>query len=145
MTCLGGSPNVNGCTCDYCRGDRADRRRRQRARALNDRGGGMTDIDVAEVMAEPPDHGLLTFNGDDSWKADAACRGEDVDAFFPEGQGQPASVFRAHTSVARFCDSCTVRAACLNYALANPSLQGWWGGVSPRERRELLRRGKQTA
>ncbi len=37
------------------------------------------------------------------------------------------------------CESCLVVDECLEHALADDSLVGFWGGTSERERRELRR------
>ena len=37
----------------------------------------------------------------------------------------------------RVCTGCTVRAECLEFALANDERFGIWGGLSERERRRL--------
>ncbi|HUZ08739.1 MAG TPA: WhiB family transcriptional regulator [Acidimicrobiales bacterium] len=33
------------------------------------------------------------------------------------------------------CSSCSVQTDCLDFAMADPELQGYWGGTSERERR----------
>lgn len=65
------------------------------------------------------------------WQLDAACRGEPVDAFFPETQGVPPEV-------AALCASCDVRAECLDHGLRYET-EGIWGGTSPTQRRRLRR------
>ena len=37
------------------------------------------------------------------------------------------------------CEACTVKDACLEYAMANDERFGIWGGLSERERRRLRR------
>ena len=71
---------------------------------------------------------------EDDWRNLARCQEVDPDAFFPEGEGgapEPAK---------RVCAACEVRAQCAEYALENRELWGVWGGLSGRERRQLLRR-----
>lgn len=65
------------------------------------------------------------------WVARAACRGRDVDSWFP-GVGE-RGVYRAAVAV---CESCVVRPACLEYAL-RWRLNGIWGGLSERDRKRL--------
>lgn len=72
---------------------------------------------------------------DDSWKRLAACRGEDPGLFYPE-TFDPRSV---RPVVARFCDRCAVRRACLEWALAVPEPDGIWGGTTPAQRTRLAR------
>jgi WhiB family redox-sensing transcriptional regulator len=68
---------------------------------------------------------------DESWRSAANCLGLDGALFFP-GRGQAGNAARA------VCARCTVRAACLQYALT-PPVEAWgiWGGTSERERRTL--------
>lgn len=67
---------------------------------------------------------------DRAWQAQANCLGVDPDLFFPE---RGASTKQAKA----VCHGCTVRNACLEYALANAEKFGIWGGLSERERRRI--------
>jgi WhiB family redox-sensing transcriptional regulator len=64
------------------------------------------------------------------WRELAACRGADLDLFFP-GRGESAEPAR------RVCAACPVRQPCLDYALGNSITDGIWGGLTERERRPL--------
>ena len=64
------------------------------------------------------------------WRDRAACIGADPDLFFPQ-RGESAEPAR------EICARCSVREACLDYALRNAITHGIWGGVSERERRAL--------
>lgn len=66
----------------------------------------------------------------DDWTLQARCRGM-ADALFPEGKDQK----RARV----VCMGCPVRAICLAEALDNRIEWGVWGGLTERERRQLLR------
>lgn len=66
----------------------------------------------------------------DDWTLQARCRGM-ADALFPEGKDQK----RARV----VCMGCPVRATCLAEALDNRIEWGVWGGLTERERRQLLR------
>lgn len=68
-------------------------------------------------------------NGD-QWALQAKCRGME-DALFPEGANQK----RARA----VCMGCPVRSNCLAEALDNRIEWGVWGGMTERERRQLLR------
>ena len=68
----------------------------------------------------------------DDWQARALCAQTDPDQFFPEKGG-------SNRSAKRVCQSCDVRAECLEYALAHDERFGIWGGLSERERRRLKR------
>ena len=76
---------------------------------------------------------------DDRWMARAACagmnaHGEATEIFFPGRNGDAAAALA-------ICAVCTVRAECLEYALAHPETHGIWGGMSERARRRLKRSG----
>ncbi len=66
----------------------------------------------------------------DDWTLLARCRGLQDD-MFPEGASQK----RART----VCQACPVRPECLAEALDNRIEWGVWGGMTERERRQLLR------
>jgi len=72
------------------------------------------------------------------WRQRAACRGTDLDLFFPE-RGEPAGPAR------QVCARCPVRQTCLEYALINRITHGIWGGLTERERRPLQSRLVQDA
>ena len=64
------------------------------------------------------------------WRELAACRGADLDLFFPE-RGESAEPAR------QVCGRCPVRQPCLDYAVTNGITYGIWGGLAERERRAL--------
>ena len=64
------------------------------------------------------------------WRELAACRGTDLEVFFPE-RGESAGPAR------RVCAACPVRQPCLDYAITNRITHGIWGGMTERERRPL--------
>lgn len=72
---------------------------------------------------------MAVINPED-WPLRAKCRGMN-DALFPEGKDQK----RAKA----ICMGCPVRAQCLAEALDNRIEWGVWGGMTERERRQLLR------
>jgi WhiB family redox-sensing transcriptional regulator len=70
---------------------------------------------------------------DTGWMANGNCRVEPPSTFFPsDGTG----VIIAQ----RICESCPVKAPCLEYALVNRIEHGVWGGASERQRRRLLKK-----
>lgn len=84
---------------------------------------------------DPALRGVPGVKEDDSalsWQADALCSQTDPEAFFPEKGGSTRDA-------KKICDSCEVRAQCLEYALENDERFGIWGGLSERERRKLRR------
>jgi WhiB family redox-sensing transcriptional regulator len=64
------------------------------------------------------------------WRYQAACRGTDLEVFFP-GRGEPAEPAR------QICAGCPVRQPCLDYALSHGITHGIWGGLTERDRRPL--------
>jgi WhiB family redox-sensing transcriptional regulator len=66
------------------------------------------------------------------WRDGAVCAQTDPELFFPRA-GDAAANARAKS----VCAGCPVRAECLEAALADPSLEGIWGGTSARDRGAL--------
>lgn len=64
------------------------------------------------------------------WMTQGACRGEPIETFFADRGGD------AYKRAQRLCDRCPVRRECADYAIADPLIFGWWGGMSERERRK---------
>ena len=64
------------------------------------------------------------------WRELAACRGTDLEVFFPE-RGESAGPAR------QVCAVCPVRQPCLDYAITNRIAYGVWGGLAERERRAM--------
>jgi WhiB family redox-sensing transcriptional regulator len=67
------------------------------------------------------------------WRERAACRGADLQVFFP-GRGESAEPAR------RICAACPVRQPCLDYAISHGIVHGIWGGLAERDRRGLRSR-----
>ena len=72
----------------------------------------------------------MPLRHDDEWTLEAKCRGKQ-DELFPDGAAQKR--------VRALCSGCTVRTECLAEALDNRIEWGVWGGMTERERRQLLR------
>uniref|UniRef100_A0AAU8GNW6 WhiB family transcription factor n=1 Tax=Mycobacterium phage Pharb TaxID=3136626 RepID=A0AAU8GNW6_9VIRU len=74
----------------------------------------------------------------EAWEADALCAQVDPELFFP-AQGQPGAPAKA------VCARCPVVDECLDRALSFPTEQwGVWGGLSQRERREVVRNRRKA-
>jgi WhiB family redox-sensing transcriptional regulator len=71
------------------------------------------------------------------WQSRANCAGIDPDLFFPE---RGASTLAAK----QVCWGCEVRTECLTYAIDHNEKHGIWGGLSGRERRQIIRRRRQA-
>ena len=83
------------------------------------------------------------------WSADAACKGADLNVFFPSQDG-PYSNEAAYTLAASYCERCPVRQTCLEEALfieerGGQEPHGFVGGKRPMERRALLRFRRDAA
>ncbi|MGO1306917.1 MAG: WhiB family transcriptional regulator [Microbacterium gubbeenense] len=90
-------------------------------------------VDPAERgVPGAPMAGGVEDDGALSWQTEALCAQTDPEAFFPEKGGSTRDAKRV-------CETCDVRAQCLEYALANDERFGIWGGLSERERRRLKR------
>lgn len=74
---------------------------------------------------------LPTFKseGDQSWRLAAACRGADLNLFFPQRGGSLIDAYE-------MCDRCPVATECLANGMTECA--GVWGGASRLERRRLL-------
>jgi WhiB family transcriptional regulator, redox-sensing transcriptional regulator len=78
---------------------------------------------------------------EDVWQAKAACRGPQAAMFFPPSHFERKDDKEARESEAKsICASCSVRRACLDYALRIREPHGIWGGLNEAERRTLLSR-----
>lgn len=74
------------------------------------------------------------------WVLDAACSQTDPEAFYPNnGEG------RGSVLAKKVCAACPVRVKCLQYALDVDEVHGIWGGLTPRERQRLKRKGGSAA
>ncbi|POM24090.1 Transcriptional regulator WhiB [Actinomadura rubteroloni] len=74
------------------------------------------------------------------WHERARCRDADPDLFFALA-GQRTAIAEAK----QICAACPVRAACLDQALADESLEGVWGGTTERERMAVRVRARIAA
>lgn len=84
----------------------------------------MTDL-MNDMEVQP-----VAFRSID-WMDDAYCKpgsGIDGELFFPT-RTEPIS-----GTVITACKRCTVRSECLEYALADPHIQGVWGGTQYEQR-----------
>lgn len=89
-------------------------------------------VPVSADWAAIPGVTTEPVEGELAWQADALCAQTDPEAFFPEKGGSTRDAKRV-------CEACTVKDACLEYAMANDERFGIWGGLSERERRRLRR------
>ncbi|HTR71642.1 MAG TPA: WhiB family transcriptional regulator [Mycobacteriales bacterium] len=69
------------------------------------------------------------------WRANAACLDADPEQFFPLTDAGPS--LRQVDSALAVCAGCSVRTACLNWAIANDVRHGVWGGLTEQDRYSL--------
>lgn len=93
-------------------------------------------LSLTVAAPPPPLRGTRTpgtvFEDPDAWRTRAACRGWPTSWWFPD-QGEPVP-----DQARAICASCPVRAQCLTAHLSEPD--GYWGGMTYRQRREERRR-----
>ncbi|MGH9076321.1 MAG: WhiB family transcriptional regulator [Acidimicrobiales bacterium] len=78
---------------------------------------------------------------EDVWQAKAACRGPQAVMFFPPAHYERKEAKETREAKAKgICRSCSVRPACLDYALRIREPHGIWGGLNEAERRMLMSR-----
>ena len=75
---------------------------------------------------------VALFDAEPEWRDRAACKGADLDAFFPRHGHIP-------TEVKELCATCPVKQNCLDFAVKNRIVDGYWGGMSPKQRRRVAR------
>lgn len=73
------------------------------------------------------------------WRARGNCRGIDPEIFYPDDDDATADAAKA------ICGGCSVRQACLEFALTQREKHGVWGGLTERERRRILRQRRKSA
>jgi WhiB family transcriptional regulator, redox-sensing transcriptional regulator len=69
-------------------------------------------------------------------KGEPACAGVDPELFFI---GDYRGAHNTYDAARTVCAACEVRAACAEYAIADASLHGLWGGLDPQERADIRR------
>ncbi len=74
-----------------------------------------------------------------TWREKGRCKGADPTVFYPEDDEDPGEEAKA------ICDTCPVREACLEYAVASREKIGVWGGYTARERRRLVRQRRRAS
>jgi WhiB family redox-sensing transcriptional regulator len=84
----------------------------------------------------------------------AACNGQDTGIFFDHEDTRGEKRATSLAAARSICAQCTIRTACLDYAVETTQAFGVWGGLTAAERseiivakqhRELLTPGRQRA
>ncbi|WP_089252257.1 WhiB family transcriptional regulator [Rhodococcoides kyotonense] len=73
------------------------------------------------------------------WQLNASCRDVGVEAYFPPVGLRGSSLLRFELDAKAPCNGCPVLARCRQYALQGGEPYGIWGGLTARERSEILR------
>jgi WhiB family redox-sensing transcriptional regulator len=96
------------------------------------------NVSVLPLAGRAPSSALA--HAEPSWRASAACQGATAAAFYPPGTTESREQRQRRESIARdLCNRCTVREACLEYALFVQEPYGIWGGMNELERRRRQR------
>jgi WhiB family redox-sensing transcriptional regulator len=84
---------------------------------------------------------VVASRAEESWQLKAACRGPQATVFFPppHAERKEERQEREHAAKA-ICNSCSVRRACLDYAISIREPHGIWGGLNEAERKQLIDR-----
>ena len=91
-------------------------------------------------IAEGGQHVTIT-QIDNAWQVKAACRGPQAAVFFPPTHAERKEDKAAREARAKeICATCTVRGACLEYAIRIREPHGIWGGLNEVERKQLSER-----
>ncbi|MHB8682538.1 MAG: WhiB family transcriptional regulator [Acidimicrobiales bacterium] len=77
----------------------------------------------------------------EAWQGRAACKGPQATVFFPPTHAERKEEKLARETRAKaICQTCAVRAECLEYAIGIREPHGIWGGLNETERKQLLER-----
>jgi WhiB family transcriptional regulator, redox-sensing transcriptional regulator len=75
------------------------------------------------------------------WRREASCLGAGTSQFFlgdePDGVDSDGRGCNYGSVVRGICAGCPVRVQCLDYAMVNYIVHGFWGGMTPQERKAL--------
>ncbi len=82
---------------------------------------------------------MSAMHDDESWQVKAACRGPQSDLFFPPTHFEKKEDREGREREAKeICATCSVRQACLDYAVRIREPHGVWGGLSEADRKQLM-------
>lgn len=86
-------------------------------------------------MPGPTEQWIYPIARQPDWRKKGACRGQNPNQYIPEKRNTKDTKHYNKT----LCDSCEVKADCLDFALANRAKKGLWGGTVPKERDKMYR------
>ena len=105
---------------------------------------------AGRILHEPPvvvDKVLVTEKPKaprDLSEVTMSCKDEDPELFFPLGETRPADVEKIRRAK-EICLGCEAVEACGAQALEKKEESGIWGGMTPSERRKILRERQKAA
>jgi WhiB family redox-sensing transcriptional regulator len=77
---------------------------------------------------------------------DPLCAQVDPELFFPEENEDSKTSYYVNIKAAKkVCSNCPLTIKCLEYALNNGPIQGVWGGLTEKERYNLVRNKRMKA
>ena len=84
---------------------------------------------------------MVATQAETAWHLRAACRGPQAQMFFPPaGSERKEERLDRERRAKSICMSCSVRIACLDYAVRIREPHGIWGGMNELERRDIIER-----
>ena len=103
-------------------------------------------VKIGESMMQELMEGLSPDWRRGPWRESAACKGADIDLFFPpsnegwlEKRVYPQ---RNGEAIREYCDNCPVKIECLLTAIEECEMFGIWGGMSGYNRKQYAKRHK---
>ena len=79
-------------------------------------------------------------------KDEPLCSQVDPELFFPEEKEYSKTAYYVNVKAAKeICSNCPLITECLEYALVNHPIQGLWGGLTEKERYNLLRNNRKRS
>jgi WhiB family redox-sensing transcriptional regulator len=79
--------------------------------------------------------GVLMYN----FTEPANCEGIDTNLFFAE---EDSKSYTHKEYLLKICGNCKAKAECLEYAVSDYEVLGWWGGTSEKQREQIRRARK---
>lgn len=77
-----------------------------------------------------------------AWQQEAKCVGVDTEKFFLPYAVRGSDKQRLNAEAKAVCAGCPVVEQCLTHALSVPEEYGVWGGLTPEERKLIIRQNK---
>lgn len=72
------------------------------------------------------------------WQFQGACNGVDTNKFYLEEGMRGKNKTNREQAAVTLCNTCPVKAKCLEHALSTPEFYGVWGGSTEEQRLQML-------